>query len=364
MQGHEYFLNLQQGDGSLLHNIGGGGHSYHDNDDCRYTDNIKQSGDERLIHPGAATPPAKYTTLYALYAEELKDTAPDKAERALAAAKRSLAYDLAVGNPSMDNMQWRAWGGLVLYRVTGDEQVRDAALEALAQVVALQVTGYVGGQTATRGFWRTHPAEPGYHRKHVGNDYHIWILAEFIDTFPEHPDVPQWKEAIRLWADEYVLVFANRNPFGLLPYGLYERPPEDNEDYHYRPLGDGLCFRYFMANEGRISNARCSLSAAALAAAARVLGRPELMDPGYRLLEWTLGANPFQICTMNGIGVMQPDPLSFQMGVIPGGITLGPGGDEHDMPFYKHPRSCTDEYYGYQTSQFMWAVLALEALVR
>jgi hypothetical protein len=73
MHGFEYFLNIQQSDGSVLQNVGGGRHSTHDNDDCRYTDNIKQSGDERRIHGGHAIPPGKLTLLYALYAEELKD---------------------------------------------------------------------------------------------------------------------------------------------------------------------------------------------------------------------------------------------------------------------------------------------------
>lgn len=364
MQGYDYFLNLQQEDGSLLHSIGSGRHSFHDNDDCRYTDNIKQSGDERRIHPGAAGPPAKYTTLYALYAEELKDSDPEKSARALEAAKRSLAYDLESGGPAMDHVQWRGWAYLALHRITGDTAYRDAALECLEQVLALQVRDYVGGQRVTRGFWRNHPTEPGFHRKHVGNDYHIWIIGEFLGTFPDHPDAAKWKETVAMWVEDYVEVFAERNPFGLLPYGLYEHVPEDKPHHTYRSLGDGLHFRYFMANDGRISNARCSLSAVALSAAARALDRPELMDHAYRLLEWTLGANPFQISTMNGVGVLQPDALSFQMGNIPGGVTLGIGGDEQDLPFYKHPRSCTDEYYGYQTSQFMWAVLALENMDR
>ncbi len=360
MQGYEYFLNIQEEDGSLLHNIGGGMNSVHDNMDCRYTDNIPESGDERRIHPGTATPPGKFTTLYALYAEELAEEDPEKAERALSAARRSREYDFGEGDPSMEAVQWRAWGELVLYRVTGEEEYKKQALESLEQILQMQVTEYVGGQQTTRGFWRAHPTEPGYHRKHVGNDYHIWVMGEFIETFPEHPDVERWKDAVELWVDEYVQVFAARNPFGLLPYAMYETKPEDNEAFEYRHLGDGLMFRYFLAGCHYMSNARYSMSAVALAKAAKVLGRPSLMSDAYRLLEWVHGANPWQISTMNGVGVKQPDPLSFQMGRIPGGVTLGPGGDEQDMPAYMHPRACRDEYYGYQTSQFMWATLALE----
>jgi hypothetical protein len=49
------------------------------------------------------------------------------------------------------------------------------------------------------------------------------------------------------------------------------------------------------------------------------------------------------------------------MGNIPGGVTMGIFGDEADMPWYPHPWACTDEYYGYQTSHFTWALLALQA---
>jgi hypothetical protein len=50
------------------------------------------------------------------------------------------------------------------------------------------------------------------------------------------------------------------------------------------------------------------------------------------------------------------------MGNIPGGVTFGIHGDRDDEPAYWHPWSCSDEYYGYQSSQFLWAVLALQDL--
>jgi hypothetical protein len=104
------------------------------------------------------------------------------------------------------------------------------------------------------------------------------------------------------------------------------------------------------------------MSAAALAGAAKALDRDDPLDDAYPMLEWTLGANPFQMCMMNGVGVLEPCALAFQTGNIPGGVTLGIAGDEDDMPYYPHPWACTDEYYGYQTSQFLWALLALQDL--
>ncbi len=363
MQGVHYFLNIQDPDtGALLQNIGGGRDVPHDNLDCRYTDNRPRSGDERRIWPGRnATPPGKFTTLYALYANALKARDPELSARCLAAARASQRCDRTTGLPDADHLQWRAWGGLELWRCTAAEEDRADALAALGGLLDLQVRTFIGGQSLTRGFFRAGPGQHAFHHKHIGAAYPIWVIAAFLDAFPGHPAAGRWRDAISLWVDDYALVFAARNPFGLLPYALYTAPPQEHPHHHYRPLGEGLCFRYFITGKMG-TNARSSLDAAALAAAARVLGRPELVTHAYRLLDWTLGNNPFQLSTMNGIGVIQPSALSFQMGNIPGGVTMGIFGDEADQPWYPHPWACTDEYYGYQTSQFLWAVLALQDL--
>jgi len=365
LQGVEYFLGMQDPQtGMVYHNVGGGRESFHDNLDNRYTDNVPRSGDERRICPRPATPAAKCTTLFALYADALRDADPDRAARCLAAARKSAEYDLANPDDSADALQWRAWGFLEMWRSTRDDAHRSAAVEAMRRLLDLQVTDFVGGQKLTRGFFRAGADRPGYHHKHAGADYPIWVLAEFLDAWADHADAPRWRDAVALWADDYARVFAARNPFGLLPYALYDAPPADHPGWLYRRIGERLYYRYFLAENTFGNNARSALSAAALAAAARVLARPELMDDAYRLLEWILGANPFQMSLMNGVGVLQPCALSFQMGNIPGGVTFGIHGDEHDLPRYDNPWLCHDEYYGYQTSQFLWAVLALEALAR
>jgi hypothetical protein len=361
-QGVHYFLGIQDhATGALFHNIGGGRDSWHDNLDCRYTDNVPKSGDERRIWPTPwALPAGKFTTLYALYAGALKESDPALAARCAAAARESVRFDRSLGHETADALQWRMWGFLELWRYDRRPEDKAAALDALSRFLTLQVTEFVGGQKETRGFFRSAPGSAEFHRKHVGADYSIWAIAEFLGEWPEHQEAGRWREAVALWVEGYVKVFARRNPFGLLPYALYSDVPKEHPHHRYRPIGDGLYYRYFIAGQKFGTNARSSLSAAALAAAARVLNRPDLLDDAYRLLEWTVGNNPFQLSTMNGVGVTQPFALSFQMGNIPGGVTMGIMGDEADQPFYPHAWACTDEYYGYQTSQFTWALLALQ----
>ena len=362
LQGVQYFLGIQDdATGALFQNIGGGRDIWHDNLDCRYTDNIPRSGDERRIWPTPwALPAGKFTTLFALYANALRDSNAALAERCEAAARRSFGFDRSLNHMTADALQWRAWGFLELWRYSQAAADRRDALAALAALLKLQVLEHLGGQTITRGFFRAESGSDQFHRKHIGADYPIWVIAEFIREWPDHPDVDRWRAAISIWADEYVRVFADRNPFGLLPYGLYSSIPDGRPARQYRQIGEHLFFRYFMASGKLGSNARYSLAAAALAAAAAVLKRPALLDDGHRLLEWTLGNNPFQMSMMSGVGVLQPATLSFQMGNIPGGVTLGIGGDDDDLPSYPHPWSGTDEYYGYQTSHFTWALLALQ----
>lgn len=365
LQGVHYFLGIQDpATGAVFQNIGGGQKCVHDNLDCRYTDNIKQSGDERNIWIGWALPAAKFTTLFALYANALKEQDPELARRCHAAARNSVRFDESTNDQAADALQWRAWASLELWRFSGNRDDQAAATDALGNLLDLQVTDYLGNQTVTRGFFRSAAGKNDFHHKHIGASYPIWVIAEFLEAFPAHPAAGRWRAAIALWVDEYALVFAARNPFGLLPYSVYAAPSAEHPQHHYRPLGDHLCFRYFTGGAKFGTNARCSLDAAAFAAAARALDRPGLLDDGYRLLEWTLGNNPFQLSTMNGVGVTQPCALSFQMGNIPGGVTMGIFGDEQDQPSYPHPWACTDEYYGYQTSHFTWALLALQRLAR
>lgn len=365
MQGVRFFLGMQDPQtGMVYHNIGGGRESRHDNLDNRYTDNVPASGDERRVCAHQAATPPKCTTLFALYAGALADRDEELSARCLQAALKSAEYDLAHDTGTADLLQWRAWGFLEIWRRTADPQHRTAAVDAMARLLDLQVIAFIGGQSETRGFFRAGGEKGGFHHKHIGADYPIWVLGEFLDAWPEEPDAGRWRDAVAMWVDDYVRVFVDRNPFGLLPYSFYDAPHPEHTHCLYRRLGDGLYFRYWTADNPFGNNARNALSAAAVAAAARVLDRPELLDDAYRLIEWTVGANPFRMSTMNGVGVLQPCALSFQMGNIPGGVTMGVSGDDDDRPVYNNPWLCWDEYYGYQTSQFTWALLALEDLER
>lgn len=364
LQGVHYFLNMQDDTGCMRSNVGAGAKSRHDNLDNRYTDNTPRTGDERRLHPMPVGPTGKFTTLFALYADALRAHDPDLSARCLAAARRSAAYDLQQGKSSATELQWRAWSFLELSRLTGDAADREAAIDAMNQLLALQVVDFIGGQKTVRGFFRDNGPKPEFMRKHVGHEYVFIIIAEFLKMWPTHADAGRWRDALAMWLSDYVQIFANRNPFGLLPYGLYEQPSAEHPGWTYRPLGEQLFFRYFMAGNKMGNSARCGLQAAAIAAAAKATNQPAFLSNAYRLLEWVVGNNPFQLSLITGVGPRQPSPHSLMMGPIPGGVMQGIPGDERDIPYLASPLWSCDanmyEYYGYNTSQYFWGVMALE----
>lgn len=369
LQGAEYFLGVQNPQtGGVYQNVGGGAESVHDNLDNRLTDNVKQSGDERRIHPGFANPPAKMTALFALFANALKTSDPGLARRCFEAGLRSDAHDAWGGREQAVDLQWRAWALLELSAFHGDESLLDRALAALGRLLDLQVAP--NGQPGTSGVFHRDRDRSEFHRKHVGADYPVWVLGRFLERCPHRPEAGRWTEAVRAWADGYAMVFAQRNVFGLLPYALY-RKEGTAPDRRYRELPDGHCFRYFLADDplsGGMTNARFALAAVGLSEAARILDRPELADAGYRLLGWAVGNNPFQLSTVTGVGPYQIAPFSCQIGPIPGGVCNGIGGNRDDLPAFEyHPWSVpcnVAEYYSYNTAHYLWALAALQRVKR
>lgn len=363
-QGLHYFLGVQDpASGGVYHNVGGGGESVHDNLDCRYTDNVPRSGDERRIHAGFVTPPGKMTTLFALYASALRERDAALSQRCLDAARNSHAHDLRQEVDDATHLQWRAWALAELAALSGEADERAAAVACLDRLLELQVVEPIG-EMGLHGLFHHDRNRTGFHHKHVGADFPPWVLGRFLELWPEDARAEAWRRALARWVDGYCLPMIERNVFGLLPYVVYPEPPAQADDNRYRPLGGGPCFRYFLKGQRGMSNARFALSAAALASCAGALDRPELADHGYRLLEWVLGANPYQLSMFVGLGPQQMSPFSPLMGAIPGGICCGLGSNREDVPDLQfHPWAAPPEhaeYYGYNSSQFLWALCALQ----
>ena len=59
-------------------------------------------------------------------------------------------------------------------------------------------------------------------------------LMQAERALPDHPEAEKWRDAVRLYLDEYVLPMTSRNVFRIMPLGLFNGSPSEEV---YRPLG-------------------------------------------------------------------------------------------------------------------------------
>jgi len=210
---------------------------------------------------------------------------------------------------------------------TGDERWRDAAARRARDLVALQDAS---------GFWWADAARTRsfFHASDAGLP--CLALLRYLECAADAADAGPVRAAIeRGMRSELALTGAVPNPFG------YPRQ-------HVAMPGQPAGARFFVphANESGYwwqgENARLgSLATAARAVAASgiadaVLAR-ELRDYADRILDWILGANPFDACMLQGWG---HNPPRYEPGFwnAPGGVCNGVTAglaDEADIDFRK-----------------------------
>jgi Glycosyl hydrolase family 9 len=188
-------------------------------------------------------------------------------------------------------------------------------------------------------------------------------LCEALERFPEHPEAPVWRQAIRLYADNYLTPVVGRSAFGIAPFSLYSKDPGGN-----RHIGD-YWYRYFMELGPRWwvgINANLASTGVGLAKAARLLKEPRLAALAQRQLDWIVGVNPFDASTMTGVGRNQPK--QFVTGefkpvtpLIDGAVMNGIGGTPDDQPDLKAGSWQTCEYWTPMVCYTMWLMSELSA---
>src|SRR5581483_9252396 len=106
-----------------------------------------------------------------------------------------------------------------------------------ASLAALQVAGEFGGQKRVRGFWSTGGARPAPHVDPVYSALPPIAMLELAEAFPAHADAQRWRDAVRLYVDEYLVPMSARSAYGVMPLGLYVGSPTEET---YRPLDGEL----------------------------------------------------------------------------------------------------------------------------
>lgn len=224
-----------------------------------------------------------------------------------------------------------------LYATTQDATYLQAArARATSLVGRLGADGYFIADGATRPFW--HASDAGLP---------IVALARYVQIEPDAAKSSLAKQAIRRHLDYLLAVTgAVANPFGYARQHIAAGTvsffiPHDNES------------GYWWQGE----NARLASLAAAALLGAKVLGTSgtqylDLLRFAGNQLDWILGANPYDICFLNGLGKNNPPAYCAskpQAGTLPGGISNGITGGNSDgsgIQWLSAPQSgsCGDDW--------------------
>lgn len=360
--GNRYFRKMQDKDGLVWADAAGGLNG--DNSDNHWTDNESGNADDRYINPGKpGMVQAMFTALQAMVTQAFAASDPGYGQECLAAGVRCWKAAARTAKSTTETAWWTL-AATELYRATRQDEYATAAAELAGRLRSLQLADYVGEQNKVRGFWRAGEGSDTALAEAVYSAIPGIALLETAAALPQHAEAARWRDAVRLYLDEYVTPMSGRSAYAIVPFSVFFGSPTQET---YRPLAGKLTYRFFMPvrkqNWWAGLNSHLGGHAALLGMAAKVFGRREYRDLAYRQIEWVLGANPFAASLMTAQGMRNPYPHSRYVGLLPGGIVNGIAGNMQDEAVLDTEYGYdwrTTEYWSPHNAFYLWAHSILE----
>ena len=384
--GNRYFLKMQEPQGYVMDFIGGDLKKHSDNN--RWTDNKIANGgtDIKLVTPNTGisnqlmlvsgnqddriiqTQPVEMTAQYnfitaeAMVARITSKTDPAYSKRCLDAAKKCFDWCLKSGKDTTSGVTGAALqASIEMYRTTGLQVYRQRATELARQLKKLQAVDLPEGLS---GFFYTSLSnhEP---YKNIWEGCQAFIgLSDLVQAFPKDKNVQFWKTMIKDYALRYLILLSEKNSFGIVPWGLYEKKDPGGN----RKVG-GYWYRYFMEPELEWwvgINSNVASAGIGLLKAADVLKDDRMKASAQKQLDWILGSNPLNSSTMVGAGYNHPAHFAGSsflptVPVLPGAVLNGLGGDHSDMPVKGEGDWQISEYWTPMVAHTLWLMAELSA---
>lgn len=300
-----------------------------DNSQNHFTDNILNSGDERLIRVNY-NPIVQYTNLTILLKSglTLKTSHPGLAGECFKAAKR--IWDFTKTRQANDPLHhwtsvraWRLSGGILLKSL---DWISEGELEHLADELLANFDPYLG-------FWHMDDQLADPYRGVLHSAQPVIALLQLLNILPESNNKDKVIQLLLTTWEKYIYPMTKTNPFGIMPYGCYLE--KKTEIDRYRPFRDRYLFRFFMPDHSlqRINHGlggHWTSWAHALALMGQYFNNGDMLKASWDQLFWLWGANPLNSCMVSGIGYNNPMPHSRFLGTYPGGFCVGPRGNAED----------------------------------
>jgi hypothetical protein len=379
MWGNQYFLKMQEPQGYEMNYVGGDVKKHSDSN--RWTNNEigKEGGDLKFVKPTAGrsmndmllfgsnddrvirTDPVDSIAQYNFIASEAimaritKADNPVYSEKCLNAA--IICFDWC--KKTIKEKDAGIFGAAIqaaieMYKTTKKDVYKDFAVEQAAELKKLQVENQGGGIS---GFYYTSLTNKEPYKDIWHGCLEFISLCDLIQTLPAHKKVPEWREMITSYSNNYLRLMSQKNSFGIIPFGLYtNQDPGGN-----RKIGD-YWYRYFMQPE--LSwwvgiNANIASAGVGLMKAANILKDEKLRAVAQKQLDWIIGVNPFNSSTLVNVGYNHPKHFpgsSFrpQTPVLPGAVLNGLGGDKTDLPVIGTGNWQISEYWTPMVAYTLW----------
>ncbi len=357
--GNTYFLKMQDEDGLIWHDVGGGLNG--DNSDNRWTDNIILSGDERHVSKKyLPTVQWRFIMFEAMLAEIFKKADPRYSDQCFEAALKTYTYMRSQPNLQINAVAWSVLALIELCRLSPEPALNKKLETEICNLLSFQENEFKFDQNKIRGYWYTDSGKNDLYRWHEGSGAPIIAVSEAYSFLGEDHELGKaCHKALTLYCRDYVLPMTQTNPFSMIPYGLYTHEPSSEK---YRPLDGTLKFRFFSPTKcGFYQGLTAHLlsHAVGLIMAGKIIKDEKIVDLSRHQVEWVMGCNPQNSCLMTAEGINNPYPHSRFLGLIPGGIMNGFIGDENDEPVLDM-RYTTDwrttEYWSPHTCFYIWYV--------
>jgi hypothetical protein len=385
--GNRYFLNMQEPEGYIMSYVGGDVEKHSDSN--RWTDNITgeyEEGEPFFTKPNAGSSNAdmliigtkddrviktnpldlmgqyNFITSEALLTRITRNIDPPYSALCLEAAEKCFTWSTMADNAgSPGTIGASIQAAIELFKTTKKDAYKDFALNQAALLKMYQASNE---DTKISGYFYISPDEKIPYKNISRGCVEFYALCDLVQLFPEHIDVPLWKDIIKQYAYNYLVTIMEKNNFGIVPFGLYtDKDPGGN-----RKVGD-FWYRYFMQPE--LSwwvgvNSNLAASGIGLLKAAEVLNDPELKAYAQKQLDWIIGVNPFNSSTLIGTGYNHPEHFpgsTFypRTPVINGAVMNGLGGDHDDQPAIGTGNWQISEYWTPMVAHTLWLMAELSS---
>lgn len=338
--GNKYFLAMQEPAGYLMDFIGGD--YYVHGDSNRWTDNLSDGKDDRLINVNACDPVAQcaFIQAEALIAIKLSQRDKDYSLKCLDAALSCAAWLARTQTNFGTTLLGAAISAfLALAHASGDRSHQETAVQYARRLCARQVSRKVDSRSAVYGFFFEQGEEVTPFAREPNRElwrgcWPILALTDLLTYLPDHADAGVWRRTITLYVDEYLKPLADRNAFSKVPFGLFRE-----DQGNHRALGR-FWYRYFHP-ENPVwyvgTNANLASIGLALARAGRLMERTDWQHFAQQQLDWIMGCNPFNASFIMAVGHNNPQHMfasEFNPATpfLPGAVMNGVSGNKDDLP--------------------------------